>query len=97
MVSIVGPRLVSCQQRVIRQTTVFRPMPLLQIQPQQQRSLSYLFRSVISTRIGGDNSSNVSGGLLLRSFSTLPPHEIVGLPSLSPVRVYIKLSHSFFF
>lgn len=91
MVSIAGSRLVSCQQRFIRQPTLLlRPMPLLQEQP-QQRSLSCLLRSVISTRIGVDKNKNgiVSGGLLQRSFTTLPPHEIVGLPSLSPVRLVI--------
>jgi hypothetical protein len=33
-----------------------------------------------------NNKSNISYSS--RSFSSLPPHEIVGLPSLSPVRTY---------
>jgi hypothetical protein len=85
IVSIVGPRLlVSCPQNVIR-PTMFHPMPLLLPQPlpqqQQQRSISYLFRSDLSSRVSGTG---------IRSFSTLPPHEIVGLPSLSPVRFCLK-------
>ena len=87
---------LSCQQQRVVRPTVSR---YIQQQKQQSRPVS-IFRSTVSIgpstiRIDDNqnrNSNVVNGNWTRRCFATLPPHEIVGLPSLSPVCIYIPVS-----
>jgi hypothetical protein len=94
-VSAAGRRLLSCQPQRVIHPTVFRSMP----QPPPPRAISTVWYSTTTTTtttrtypsIWNDHhhcrNATTNGGSTHRCFTTLPPHEVVGLPSLSPVRL----------
>ena len=81
-----------------------RVLQLLPVRPTMVRPMSMLSSSFLSSTrpsMWNDHSNN-NECYYRRCFTTLPPHEIVGLPSLSPVRgiylyiyiyKYISVSH----
>jgi hypothetical protein len=89
MMRLMVGRSVAFSSSSLQRVVVIRPL-------QQQRSVGSSVRAT-TTLFPHRSTTTIhtwpahckkNNNLLFRCFSSLPPHEIVGLPSLSPVRTF---------